>query len=231
MADDSTKDKNNVASTNARSNVYESIQENLFQTISSMVLNIIHTSMIVQKQLARGSNWNISPLSNFSSEQITTKHKEVIARKSAINKYKLPVPKHLLQRIDRTSSPAHVGKLRNAIDFIADKETPVLAAEDGMVTFVKDTSNIGGPDPSYWRHTNFIVIMHSNGEYSRYDHLSYNSSKVKVGQYVRGGEEIAKVGITGYTYLPHLHFQVFVFTGINMWTDFDTLEVKDFVIS
>jgi hypothetical protein len=233
MVDDSSKDNNNVASANPSTNGYYSIQENLFQTISSMVLNIIHTSMTAQKQLARGSNWNnnISPFSNFSSEQIRTKHKEVMVSKSAINKYKLPVPKHLLQRIDRTSSPAHVGKLRNAIDFIADKETPVLAAEDGIVTFVKDTSNTGGLNPSYWRHTNFIVIMHSNGEYSRYDHLSYNSSKVKVGQYVRGGEEIAKVGMTGYTYLPHLHFQVFVFTGSNMWTDFDTLEVKDFVIS
>lgn len=71
--------------------------------------------------------------------------------------------------------------------------------------------------------------MHPNGEYSRYDHLSYNSSKVKVGQYVRAGEEIAKVGMTGYTYLPHLHFQVFEFTGSNMWTDYDTLEVEYFV--
>jgi murein DD-endopeptidase MepM/ murein hydrolase activator NlpD len=61
--------------------------------------------------------------------------------------------------------------------------------------------------------------------------LSYNSSKVKVGQYVRAGEEIAKVGMTGYTYLPHLHFQVFVFTGSNMRTEFDTLEVRDFVTS
>jgi murein DD-endopeptidase MepM/ murein hydrolase activator NlpD len=124
-----------------------------------------------------------------------------------------------------------VGKLRNAIDFIADKGTSVLAAEDGIVTFVKDTSNTGGANPTYWRYTNFIVIMHSNGEYSLYDHLSYNSSRVKVGQCVRGEEEIAKVGMTGYTYLPHLHFQVFVFTVANMWTDFDTLEVKDFVIS
>ena len=47
--------------------------------------------------------------------------------KKAINRYKLPVPKNLLQRIDRTSSPAHMGNLRNAIDFIADKQTPVLA--------------------------------------------------------------------------------------------------------
>ena len=51
---------------------------------------------------------------------------------------------------------------------------------------------------------------------------------VKVGQYVRAEEEIARVGMTGYTYLPHLHFQVFVATGINVWTDFDTVEIQDF---
>jgi murein DD-endopeptidase MepM/ murein hydrolase activator NlpD len=146
--------------------------------------------------------------------------------KSAINRYRLPVPKNLLQHMDRTSSPAHVGNLRNAIDLIVDKGTPVLAAADGIVTFVKDISDIGGPNPAYWEYTNFIVIMHSNGEYSRYDHLSYNSSTVKVGQNVRAGEEIAKVGMTGYTYLPHLHFQVFVVTGFNMWTDFDTVKVR-----
>jgi murein DD-endopeptidase MepM/ murein hydrolase activator NlpD len=147
---------------------------------------------------------------------------------NAINKYKLPVPRDQLQRIDRTSSPAHLGKLRNAIDFIVGEYTPVLAAGDGIVTFVKNDSDIGGSNPIYWNHTNFIVIMHSNGEYSRYDHLSYNSSKVRVGQYVKAGEVIARVGMTGFTYVPHLHFQVFVVTGINMWIDFDTLEVHDF---
>jgi len=151
-----------------------------------------------------------------------------MSSKSTINKYKLPVPKDLLKYIDRTSSPAHVGQLRNAIDLVADEDSPVLAAADGIVTFVKDSSNSGGSSPFYGDHSNFIVIMHSNGEYSRYDHLKYKSSKVKVGQYITAGEVIAKVGMTGYTYLPHLHFQVFVVTGINMWTDFDTLEIQDF---
>jgi murein DD-endopeptidase MepM/ murein hydrolase activator NlpD len=153
---------------------------------------------------------------------------EIMMHNIAINRYKLPVPKNKLQRIDRTSSPVHLGKLRNAIDFIVNEKTPVIAAADGIVTFVKDDSDIGGSNPIYWNHTNFIVIMHSNGEYSRYDHLSYNSSKVKAGQHVRVGEVIARVGMTGFTYLPHLHFQVFVVTGLNMWTDFDTLEVQDF---
>jgi murein DD-endopeptidase MepM/ murein hydrolase activator NlpD len=78
----------------------------------------------------------------------------------SVNRYKLPVPKNQLQRIDKTSSPAYQGKLRNAIDFIVDEETPILAAADGTVTSVKDSSNIGGPNPIYWDNTNFIVIMH-----------------------------------------------------------------------
>ena len=147
----------------------------------------------------------------------------------AYNKYRLPISKELLQKIDRTSSPAHIGKLRNAVDFIAPQDTPVLAAADGIVTIVKDDSNTGGPDPSYWNHTNFISILHSHGEFSRYDHLKYHSAKVKVGQHVRAGQEIAKVGMTGYTYIPHLHFQVFVITSYDIWNDFDTIDIKEFI--
>ena len=145
------------------------------------------------------------------------------------NEYYIPIPTSSLQKIDRTSSPAHVFSLRNAIDFIAPQNTPVLAAADGIVTFVKDDSDIGGPYPSYWDSTNYIIIEHSNGEFSRYDHLDYNSAKVRVGQEVSAGQEIANIGMTGYTYVPHLHFQVFVFTGYNFFTDIDTLEVENFV--
>jgi murein DD-endopeptidase MepM/ murein hydrolase activator NlpD len=38
-----------------------------------------------------------------------------------------------------------LGKLRNAIDFIVDEKTPVLAAADGVVAFVDDSSNTGDP--------------------------------------------------------------------------------------
>ncbi|HYO05665.1 MAG TPA: hypothetical protein VER14_01610 [Phototrophicaceae bacterium] len=40
---------------------------------------------------------------------------------------------------------------------------------------------------------------------------------------------MAKVGMTIYTFTPHLHLQVFVFTGYNIWTDFDTLEINDYI--
>lgn len=144
----------------------------------------------------------------------------------SVNKYVLPIAPDKLRGIDRTSSPAHIGKLENAVDLLAPNGTPVLAAADGVVTFVNTSSTLGGPDISYWNYSNFIVIMHDNCEYTRYDHLEYGSSKVIVGQQVSGGEEIARTGVTGYTYTPHLHFQVFVLNGPNLWNDYKTLRVQ-----
>jgi murein DD-endopeptidase MepM/ murein hydrolase activator NlpD len=128
--------------------------------------------------------------------------------------------------MDTDSSPAHSGKLENAIDFVTPENTIVLAAAEGIVTYVKDYSCIGGPSVSFWDYSNFISIKHQKGEYTRYDHLAFGSSKVRVGDIVIAGQEIAKVGMTGYTYLPHLHFQVFVFTGPNLWEDYQTLKVR-----
>jgi murein DD-endopeptidase MepM/ murein hydrolase activator NlpD len=71
--------------------------------------------------------------------------------------------------------------------------------------------------------------MHANEEYSRYDHLAPQSSKVKVGQAISEGQEIAKVGMTGYTFRTHLHFQVFIFTRTDSWIGFDTLYIRDFI--
>jgi murein DD-endopeptidase MepM/ murein hydrolase activator NlpD len=144
------------------------------------------------------------------------------------NKYVLPVPKAYLESIDRNSSPAHIGRLRHAIDFIAPVGTPVLAAADGVVTFMNDKSYTGGPSVEYWNDSNFIVIAHAGGEYSRYDHLQHKSAEVTINQRVWAGQSIARIGMTGFTYVPHLHFQVFVFTGPNLLTDFDTLPLPDF---
>jgi murein DD-endopeptidase MepM/ murein hydrolase activator NlpD len=144
----------------------------------------------------------------------------------AANRYLLPIPEEASHKVDRTSSPAHVGKLKNAIDFIVEAGTPVLAAANGQVTYVRDGSFTGGPSIEYWNDTNFIVIQHDRSEYTRYDHLAHRSALVKVGDRVRAGQLIARVGTTGFTYAPHLHFQVFVFTGKNVWTDFETLMVE-----
>ena len=46
----------------------------------------------------------------------------------ARNKYQLPIPLDKLVSVDTHSSPAHLGKLENAVDFVASENTIVLAA-------------------------------------------------------------------------------------------------------
>jgi len=55
---------------------------------------------------------------------------------------------------------------------------------------------------------NYVVIDHRNGEFSAYCHLQEGSVRVKPGDKVNKGMVIAKVGNTGNSGAPHLHFQL-----------------------
>lgn len=55
---------------------------------------------------------------------------------------------------------------------------------------------------------NQVIIEHDNAEYSYYLHLQTGSLKVKVGDSVKIGEQIAALGHSGNSTEPHLHFHV-----------------------
>lgn len=55
---------------------------------------------------------------------------------------------------------------------------------------------------------NFIVIKHSNGMESYYNHLSKIHKSAKKGTYVHSGQIIGSIGCTGYCTKPHLHFAI-----------------------
>lgn len=55
---------------------------------------------------------------------------------------------------------------------------------------------------------NFIVIRHNGEEYSFYAHLKQGSIGVKKGEKVKRGQVIGKVGHSGNSTEPHLHFQI-----------------------
>jgi murein DD-endopeptidase MepM/ murein hydrolase activator NlpD len=38
--------------------------------------------------------------------------------------------------MDKPSFPAHIGKLRNAVDFIVLKGTPIFATADDIITYI-----------------------------------------------------------------------------------------------
>jgi murein DD-endopeptidase MepM/ murein hydrolase activator NlpD len=86
----------------------------------------------------------------------------------------------------------------NGIDLAAPLGTPVLAAADGVVTFAGKESD----------GAIIVKISHNDDEYTLYGHLDPSLS-VKVGQHVTIGQTIGKVGMTGVTTGPHLHFGVY----------------------
>jgi hypothetical protein len=55
---------------------------------------------------------------------------------------------------------------------------------------------------------NYVIIDHENGEFSLYAHMSENTILVKVGDRVKQGQVIGKVGNTGNSTEPHLQFQL-----------------------
>lgn len=89
------------------------------------------------------------------------------------------------------------GKLHGGIDLAAPTGTPVMAAKAGTVT-VSRTDNTG--------YGSWIGIKHDDGTETRYGHLS--ARDVQEGQRVNGGQVIGKVGSTGNSTGPHLHFEV-----------------------
>jgi murein DD-endopeptidase MepM/ murein hydrolase activator NlpD len=55
---------------------------------------------------------------------------------------------------------------------------------------------------------NYVMIDHGKGEYSLYAHLQPGSVRVHVGDQVKAGDVIGKLGSSGNSTEPHLHFHV-----------------------
>ena len=114
--------------------------------------------------------------------------------------------KRPLKARPRLSSP--FGKRRHPIlqyeifhkgvDLAVPKNTPVMAAADGVVEII-------GRKGSYGK---YIRLGHKGNYQTAYAHLNGYRQDLKVGSHVKRGEVIAYVGTTGRSTGPHLHFEV-----------------------
>jgi hypothetical protein len=83
---------------------------------------------------------------------------------------------------------------------------PVLAPADGKVVWAKSDAPDRPAHNKVKREAgNFLILEHAAGEYTELRHLQAGSVRVKVGQRVARGQEIARCGNSGNARTPHLH--------------------------
>lgn len=86
---------------------------------------------------------------------------------------------------------------------------PVLAPADGTVVRLETgyVDNPPGRPSGDSPQGNVIVLKHSDKEYTMLSHLQQASAKVKKGDTVKQGQEIAACGNSGSSPAPHVHIQ------------------------
>ncbi|HAH05323.1 MAG TPA: hypothetical protein DCM05_02180 [Elusimicrobia bacterium] len=89
------------------------------------------------------------------------------------------------------------GKKHNGIDIAADRGVPIMASAPGEVVYSGNQLTGYG---------NVVFVRHDQDTVTLYAHNDSNG--VKVGDKVSQGQRIAKLGSTGHSTGPHIHFEM-----------------------
>lgn len=98
----------------------------------------------------------------------------------------------------RISPFSLVRDFHQGLDIAAQWGTPIVAPADGVVTFAGYRGGYG----------KMVIIDHGFGVVTKFGHTS--EILVKEGDKVAKGSKLAKVGSTGHSTGPHLHYEVHV---------------------
>ena len=90
-------------------------------------------------------------------------------------------------------------RYHTGIDFSDGMGTPVHAMAAGEVTHA-------GSGSAGWA-GNYVTVRHSDGKTTLYAHMS--TVAVSVGQHVSGGDRVGAIGMTGRTFGPHVHVELY----------------------
>ncbi len=134
-------------------------------------------------------------------ERITTPAPEIEtgASKKQTNDdlFQMPIEGRVSSQFGRRRDPfTRRRRVHEGVDIAAPKGTPIQAAAEGTVVFAGRQRGYG----------NTVVIEHDDGRRTRYAHAARLT--VQTGERVEKGEVIGKVGSTGRSTGPHLHFEV-----------------------
>lgn len=115
---------------------------------------------------------------------------------STINDYYYSFKKPILRGTVTSRYGGRWGRMHNGIDIADSLGTEIYASQDGNVIFSGNAGAYG----------NLIKIEHKYGYVTYYAHC--NKLLVNVGDYVKQGQLIAKMGSTGRSTGSHVHFEV-----------------------
>ena len=168
--------------------------------------------IIRTRVLARERNFPTQRISMKSSTAGTMSKKGALRAEKAIvqaamsDSYPAPLWRGSWVMPARGASTSAYGRRRyvngkwwgqhNGADIKAGTGTPVRAINSGRVVLSQYLPTLRG---------NCIIVDHGCNVFSVYMHLSQRG--VKVGQSVSRGQQIGKVGATGFVTGPHLHFE------------------------
>ncbi len=155
---------------------------NLYQQLGSKLEDVSNYALSVETQLNEVYELSQDKFSYWASTPSIT-----------------PVRGWLTSDFGSRSSPFNgAPKFHEGVDIAASVGSPVFAPSDGIVSF---SGNKGG-------YGNALILDHGYGITTLYGHNS--TLEVKEGQKVKRGQLIARVGMSGSTTGPHLHYEVHV---------------------
>lgn len=98
----------------------------------------------------------------------------------------------------RTDPVTGLRKFHNGIDIANQRGTPVVASMSGTVAMVGYNGNYG----------RYLILRHADGFQTLYAHL--DQTDLSPDDRVRQGQQVGKMGSSGYSTDSHLHFSIFL---------------------
>lgn len=165
------------------------------QEKSQLAEALKHEKEVIERALAEEEK---------ASRELATQIRDILARMSDDRKFaggKLAWPTPGNTRITseygmRFHPTLKQNRMHTGIDIAAPMGAKVIAGDTGQVILAK----------FYGAYGNTVIVNHGSGIASMYAHLS--AFTVKEGDEVLRGDQIGKVGSTGLSTGPHLHFEV-----------------------
>jgi len=120
-------------------------------------------------------------------EYLTTEHEKIVKNRFIPDIMPISISIVISQKF---------GEKHPGVDLVAPSGTEIMATAAGKVK-ISDFDEYFG---------NLIILEHFNGYYTYYAHLEEVSKKK--GEFVEKGELLGKVGSTGFSSGPHLHYSI-----------------------